>query len=753
MRLARLLATTAMATVIAGCSLLTPLPEPRSTTDRLAALPVDGAPVDGPVTIHWNEYQVPYIVAESDDDLAATLGIVHAHLRLGQMEMARRLVQGRLSEMGGPLATDIDHALRILNYGRGVEETLSLMPEDTRRWLDRFVAGVNFYIENAPEAPHEFRVLGIEPEPWTAADVITIGRLGSTDVNWLVWFGMLERRNEADWAETWSRATTLGSESVPSFGKGADTRQAYLFDLLSGAAKTGSNSVAVSGTRSATGAALMANDPHLGIFLPNLWLLAGYRSPSYHAVGMMIPGVPFLALGRNERIAWGGTNMRALSTDLVDVGDLPADAFVEREETIPVRWWFDKTVTIRETAYGPVITDAPMVEAGDGPPVALRWMGHRPSDEVTAMLRVNRAGSFAEFRSALDGFHVPGQNMLYADVDGHIGQVMAVKLPVRPTTPPEDLLASPAESDRRWQSFVTAQDLPAAYDPPTGFLASANNRPAEAEVAVGWHFSNDDRIVRLREILSRDGSVTPDELMSLQRDVYMPSAVALRDALLARVDAAAVATTADRREVFEALRDWDGHYAADSRGALAFELTMFHFGEVFLEPEQRRTLLIGQRFDEQFGGLIAESDASKIERDLAAALEAAAPDMTSFGVWGEMHRLGLRHPLSFIPVIGARYRFGDAPAAGSTTTVMKTAHDDTDERHVTRYGSQSRHISDMSDPDANWFTLLGGQDGWINSANFTDQFPLWLRGDYVRLPLRVETVEATFPHRTVIVPR
>jgi penicillin amidase len=117
-----------------------------------------------------------------------------------------------------------------------------------------------------------------------------------------------------------------------------------------------------------------------------------------------------------------------------------------------------------------------------------------------------------------------------------------------------------------------------------------------------------------------------------------------------------------------------------------------------------------------------------------------------------MHRLGLRHPLSFIPVVGSKYRFGDVPIGGSSTTVMKTAHGDTDERHFTRFGSQARHISDMSDPDANWFTLLGGQDGWINSENFVDQFQFWLRGDYVQVPLQLETVERTFPHKMELRP-
>lgn len=201
MRLTTLLAGTAMATVLAGCAVLTPLPEPVDIDQRLDAIPVSGLPLSAPVRIHWNEHQVPFVEAENDRDLAVALGVVHTHLRWGQMEVARRLVRGRVAEMGGPLARDIDKSLRILNFGRGAEATLAQMPADTRAWLDAFVAGINHHNANADVLPHEHRVLGFAREPWTPADVIAIGRLASTDVNWLIWFRMLELRDRPDWPE------------------------------------------------------------------------------------------------------------------------------------------------------------------------------------------------------------------------------------------------------------------------------------------------------------------------------------------------------------------------------------------------------------------------------------------------------------------------------------------------------------------------------------------------------------------------
>jgi penicillin amidase len=160
----------------------------------------------------------------------------------------------------------------------------------------------------------------------------------------------------------------------------------------------------------------------------------------------------------------------------------------------------------------------------------------------------------------------------------------------------------------------------------------------------------------------------------------------------------------------------------------------------------------GGRFDEFLGDELVRADPERLAAALGLALDNAADGVEAFGVWGDMHRMGLRHPLGLLPLVGARFRFTDVPVGGSTTTVMKTAHADTAERHFTRFGSQARQISDLSDPDANYFALLGGQDGWFNSTTFLDQFELWQRGDYVRLPLRLDTVRAEFLHRTELTP-
>lgn len=737
--------------LLSACAMLTPLPRDTTSDDRLNAIPVEGLALEGKVTIHWDDHQVPFIEAERDADLPVAMGLVHAHLRLGQMELLRRISQGRIAEMGGPLAAEIDEGLRILNFGAAADKIEAALPPETRAWLEGYVRGVNHYQQNVRRLPQEYRVLGLEREPWTVRDVLTFGRLSGTDVNWLVYGGLLKLRDRKDWPQLWARLVKEGTSSVPSFD--GDAGQSAFNALLAGVSKSGSNSLAVAPSHTSTGAAIMANDPHLGITVPNIWLIMGVHSPSYHVVGLSVPGLPIFAIGRNPRISWGGTNMRAASSDLVDLSAVPAGDITSRQEKIKVRWWFDREVSVRETRWGPVLSDAPLLKREDGPQFALRWAGHQVSDEVGAMMKVSRAANFQEFRQAFKTFAVSGQNMLYADIDGNIGQVAAAKLPSRENGVPADVLVSPAQSDAAWANMADVSSLPVTVNPADGFLLSANNRPAPADVPLGYFFSPDDRMIRMREILTEKERVGIADIKALQRDVYMTSSVELRDVLvpvLGRLNP----TAAAEQEIVKLMTEWDGHYRPESRGALAFELFYAAFKKRFAVS------LMGERDADTYAGIgriktlliddLKRADAETVAVDLRAALASAGGRLGSFASWGDMHRLAIAHPMGFLPVIGGRYRFADYPVGGSSHSIMKTAHSTTDEQHNTRFGSNARHISDMSDMDKNYFVLLGGQDGWFKSANFLDQVPYWLAGNYVQVPMRLEVVRSAFKRKTVL---
>lgn len=743
--------------VATSCAVFTPLPEPTTLDQRLAMFPAAGLPLQGPVTVWWNEHQVPFIEASTDRDAAFALGLVHAHLRLGQMEVMRRVSQGRISEIAGPIpqVQDIEHALRILDLGRTSPAVYAAMPAESKAWLDAFVEGVNHYQATAADLPHEYALLGLEREPWRSEEILTIGRLASVDVSWFAWFRLLGLRERADWPQLWAALLEEGTTSAPSFAWSQSSALNEFLRVLGTMSRTGSNSMAIAASKTGTGAAMMANDPHLGISLPNLWVLAGVKSPSYNVVGLMVPGVPFVAVGRNETIAWGGTNMRSAGSDLLDVRSLPADQITTRTATVRTRWWFDSDITVRETPYGPIMSDAAILPTREGEVLALKWIGHYPSDEITAMLRVNRARDWNEFRAALEGFSISPQNFLFADVKGNIGQVTATHLPKRSKEPPADIVR-PLSDAAAWDAFVTSRDLPSAYNPAEGFLASANNRGAEAQVPIGYFFSADDRVTRMQEVLRGMTRVTADDLKRLQMDTYSSSSIVMRDAFLARANKTYFVQLKDVDNIggilsaVEAIKRWNGRYDRDNPDAVAFEAAMAAFlPAAFAKHEIDAFDAAGSAYATLAPRVATLSD--DVFRSAAtAALSSAGKAIKTYPTWGDMHRLIVQAQFAAIPVIGGRYVFDDVPAAGSSETLLKTDHDTSAERHPTRYGAQSRHVSDLSDPDANWFVLLGGNDGWYNSSTFRDQVEAFQSGQSFQVPLRIETVRATFKNKHML---
>ena len=250
-----------LAVLLSGCALLKPFPPEKETAQRLAVFPQSDLPLRAEATIYWNEHQIPYIHAQDDEDLPLLLGMVHAHLRLGQMELLRHVSQGRLAELFGPPLVDIDHSLRLVDFGRPVEEILLQLPPTTRTWLERYAEGINFYSVAAAELPPELAVMGIKQTLWSAADILTVGRLASTDVNWLYWFFNMRIRDQKKWPELWKRMIAQGQTSHPSFTP-ADGSPLHVFETM---VRSGSNAVVIAGSKSRTGSALMAGDPHLGL--------------------------------------------------------------------------------------------------------------------------------------------------------------------------------------------------------------------------------------------------------------------------------------------------------------------------------------------------------------------------------------------------------------------------------------------------------------------------------------------------------
>ncbi len=708
-----------------------PRPPARDVAERLAALP-RRLPLGAPVAIHWDAHQIPFIEAAADADLAVALGAVHAHLRLAQMEMLRRLSQGRVAEAIGPLGIELDRALRLFGFARAVPEIIAGLAPATRTWAEGFVAGVNAVIATAPPPP-EFALLGIAPEAWTLSDLFTAARLAGADVNWMVWARLLRSRAALpaeEWRRLWPRLLGTAAPPVPA----AAAEQA-----VTAFARTGSNAAAVAGWRSLSGAALLAADPHLSVGLPNIWLACAVRSPGFAVCGLMPAGFPIVAIGRNRDIAWAGTSLHAASSDLFDARGLP---ITEREETIRVRGAAPRRIVLRDCPLGPIVSDGMLLR--HDAPLALAWIGHRPSDEMGAMLGVMQARDGGEFRAALARFALPGQNMLHAGRDGRIGHVLAAHLPRRPAGPPPDLIASPAAA-AHWTAPVGTAELPHWPDPAAGFAASANDRPPAGDLPVGFFFSPADRVQRMRQLLGGTGTLGAGDLAELQRDVVAMGAPALRDALLARLGPQASGTAV------AALRGWGGDYAPGAAGALAFEVLLADLARRLGRRGRRRGADAVWTARVLLAEDIAAMPDDALRPLLAAALRTAGRALRRHGTWGEAHRMRLRHHLGMLPLLARRFTYADWPSPGGNDTLNKTGHPAVRGRHAVSYGASARFIADLAMPDSSAVVLLGGQDGWPGSLTFADQTALWRDGGYVTLPLTPAAAQA-WPHHTPIAP-
>ncbi|MGH8031393.1 MAG: penicillin acylase family protein [Luteimonas sp.] len=735
-----------VAATILGKAVFGGKPTPRSLQQRLAMLPCANAPVAAEVTIRWNDHQVPFIEASSENDLMVALGVVHAHLRLGQMELMRRIAYGRVAEMIGPMGIELDRSLRQFDFGRAVPQILAGLSTQDRQCAESFVAGINHVLLDGGEKPAEFSLLHIGIEPWTLTDLFTAGRLGAVDMSWMVWARLLplrERLAPEVWAALWPRllAGDMPATATAPDGVGLGGR------AVAAMLRSGSNSAAVAARRSRTGGAMIANDPHLSASMPNAWLIVGMHAPGLHCVGLMMPGLPFPLLGRNPWIAWGGTSLHAQSSDLYDVSTLPAAAIRERSTTVRVRGARTRQLRLRESEFGPIVSDGAILSSRQT--LALRWMGHLPSNELGAMLAVARARDWESYRQALSGFGVSGANMVFAGGDGRVAHVLAAHLPVRPRTAPADLVL-PMQADVHWRQVADINAMPIRLDPPEGFVASANEAPPEGHFPVGYFFAPLDRAKRLASLLGGDQPLGVDDLRRLQRDVAGPGSLRLRDVLLAALPVPPPGALPQR--LWDALRQWDGNYARDSTGALAFELLLAGVAQRLSKKDRlgayQDVWMTQHLLQEDFAALPAQ----ELRRTIERALPAVARKWRRHARWGAVHRIHAKHILGFLPSLG---RFLNAPAfeaEGGNNTVHKNGHSLCVGPHEVSFGSSARHISDLSDLDANDFVLLGGQDGWAGSANYADQLALWQRGDYIRVPLRPDSVRAAFTHSTTLRP-
>ncbi|MHB1219231.1 MAG: penicillin acylase family protein, partial [Alphaproteobacteria bacterium] len=616
--------------------------------------------------------------------------------------------------------------------------------------------GVNAFLANRRGAlPPEFVALDYAPEPWRPADS-------------LVWGKLMAMQLSGDWRGELFRARLakrLGRQAVealfpPDAGESPTIRDSAglsaPFDT-----RGASNMWALAGSHTDTGAPILANDPHLGANVPSQWYLARIETPDGTLAGGTAPGVPFVVLGRNARIAWGFTSSQADVEDLFIETEVPGDPasyvtpdgsqpFETREERIRVKGEEDALVIVRATRHGPVISDA--LKDGDRLDGAILALSApylmEPDRSAAAVQGLNRARDWDDVLAAMQNFDALQQNVFYADVDGHIGYVAPGRIPIRKSGD-GFLPADGASGADDWTGFIPYDELPRAYDPPAGWLANANNRPAGRDYP--YYLARDwdepyryDRIVALLDAKPRQ---TIADSAAMQADILSPVAREFLPALIARAD------PGDDRSapILRSLDAWDGHMAPGAREPLIFAAwlraltqTLFEqkLGPDFagfwdLHPRLLREALAGQ------GGWCAPpaAGAPTCVTEARAALGAALDELGwRYGAdpaqwnWGQAHALVLSHPtLGTLPVVG-KWFSERLPLGGGDDTLMRAAMRWSGQTpYRTVHIASLRAIYDLGDLDASQFLIATGQSGHPLSPHFLDLARRWLGFDYLRL--------------------
>jgi penicillin G amidase len=796
-----------------------------------AALPqLDGAIVmpsmgtvglQAPAEVFRDAQGVPHLRARSLDDLVFAQGYVTAQDRLWQMDLSRRLAEGELSEILGERVLAVDIENRRLGFLQVAERGIQELDGESYRVANAYAQGVNaFILTHQDRLPIEFTILGYKPRLWSPADSLGVALNMAKNLNtsWRtdvmrerirslvapqLYADLFPDRSPLDHpvAEPVARKRESGIGSRESLDAlsvtvAGSTPEAFIDsrpptpdsrlpapDLadptLTGLVADedgsdfamGSNNWVVSGAHTASGKPLLANDPHLGHSIPSVWTMVELEAPGLHVAGVTLPGWPLVIIGHNERIVWGMTNTGPDVQDLYREDFNPNDGTQYRhngqwekanvrEEIIKVRGRPDYRLLVKVTRHGPIIS------ASGNQGLALQWTALQPHALTFPFLDMARAGNWKEFTDAVRHFTGPGQNMVYADVDGNIGYYAPAWVPIRKQGD-GSLPESGATDDFDWTGYIPLEDLPHAFNPPGGIIATANSRvvPDGYPYFITHDWATPYRSARIFQLLEAapPGTLTVDDMLRIQMDIH-----SIEDEQLARRLVAAGAAhppgTDDARYALGLLQKWDGEARVDSAATLVCEVTRPVLLARLLNPKlgDGTPNLAGYRWgtsatfvdnvlsnhwtrwlppgDADFNATLIKS----LEEGVGKIPALVGSSDRKAWVWGNTIPLTFHHPLDVLPFMNRLLDVGPFPQMGMNTTVKAT---------TTGHGPSMRLVADLADLDHSVNNLTLGESGQVFSPYYRDQFQAWYTGHSFAMLFSDAAVEKGAVHKLVLEPR
>jgi penicillin amidase len=775
----------------------------------------------GPVTVIRDQHGVPHITASSMEDLLFAQGFVTAQDRLWQMDLNRRYGRGELSEILGSRTLKLDEQQRTIRLAWAAEQAVKALSPRDEKHLQAYVDGVNALMKmQADRLPIEFRVLGYKPRPWTMQDSIVTGVNISQTLN-------------SQWETEYSHdliASRLGAELTADLYPNSSWRdrppsalprteqyppapvaiessakrvehEAFeiLRELAGGPAETqcdsctpGSNNWVVSGSHTVSGKPLLSNDMHLMHTIPNFWYEAHLQAGDYDVTGVTIPGLPLVLAGHNRRIAWGFTN----------VGPDVQDLFVEDghgggeyrtpdgwqkashiQEIIHVKGAADVVLDVVVTRHGPLVSRLFPRESRD---IALKWTLYDPTCLTMPFYDVGLANNWQEFREAFSKFGGPSQNVVYADVDGHIGYQTTGKIPVRASGDGLSLVQGNDDA-HEWTGYIPFDQLPSVYDPAEGIIATANGRitPDGYTHLISTQWGSPYRTERIYRVLESGKKFAAADMLALQLDTYSEFDRLFANQLVYAVDHFKESSPR-AKEAADIMRHWDGRVEVDAvaptiavraRRKLWLLLLEPRLGDLWEEYSWFNSSVAMERLLQSKPQRWLPADIQDYNQLLTEALELAVSDgstptnsQTGNGIsramadknpststekpaprnlkeltWGKNFPIDLNHPVfGGIPILRNYSGPGWHPQSGNGSLTVKAAG--------RSFGASERATYDMSDLDSSTLNIVAGESGQLFSPYYLDHWPYWYGGKTFALPFSDEAVKRSAAHTLMLRP-
>jgi penicillin amidase len=772
-----------------------------------SALPqLDGrlqvAGLSAPVTVTRDSHDVPAIEAANLDDLFFAQGYVTAQDRLWQMDVMRRFSSGELSEILGEETLKVDREQRILGLRAAAKKSLTMASPRDHSFFEAYARGVNAYITaHINRLPIEFRILRYTPKPWTPEDSVVIANSMVKDLNYHYFFDAVAREKilaklgpeltadlyvNRSWHDRPPTVMRQDLAAPPTDANDSDddddddgpddavTQKNAPSVSREDLAINGSNNWVVSGAHTVTGKPLLANDMHLGHQMPNLWYEAHLHSGNLDVAGVTLPGMPYVVVGHNQRIAWGFTNVGPTVTD-VYIENFNAQGAYQtpagwvqpehRAEIIHVKDKPDVTVDMKITRHGPIITD---LVPGETRPLALRWTLY--DGLRIPFFDVNAAQNWEEFRKAFSQLDAPGQNVVFADVDGNIGYQATGKAPIR-AAGDGSLPVSGADNAHEWTSYIPFEKLPSVYNPPSGIIGTANGRitPDDYPHSISMEWEAPWRVARIYHVLESGRQFSAADMLALQTDIHSEADLFAAERFVYAIDHAGK-PSARVKQAADLMRNWDGRMSAESAAPTITENSIIALRRLLLEPKLGSAPVDPAKADEVLSWETYSWEMRSVwlenilvhhpkrwlpekyqnyDELLAAAVDAAvntpsAPkDLTKWR-WGVFNAVEIQHPiLGQIPLLRHWAGPGMQEQSGSGYTVKAV---------TPQHGPSERFTANLADLDQSTLNTVTGQGGNFLSPYYMDQWNAWYEGTTFSLPFSTKAVEAAKAHQLVLEP-